>query len=513
MGISISISGVLKQETKPVSDFFKRFFDIIVSLTVLIILAPVYGLIALAIKRETPGPAFYWGSRIGRGGECFKILKFRTMYETPQSYAGPMVTAQDDDRITPLGHWLRDTKLNEFPQFWNVLKGDMSLVGPRPEDPTLAKEWPTEVAQELLSVRPGITSPASVMYRDEESMLCSTNLIQKYLCDLSPTKMRLDQLYVRYRSFLLDLDTMLWTVMLLLPRFRAYSPPEHFLIVGPVTRLIKRYVSWYAWDFLVLLFSIWISDILLRDIAPMNMHWPALLQMSVAYLVVYSLAARKTGANLTRWEKATPRDAARLSLAWLIATTGVLVVHFALGITSALNQMLILISSVFFLMGILLARYRSRVLTGLLKRIKLRQAKSKIATESVLIVGSGRTAEQMLWLLDHPTYSAKYRVVGIIDDDVFSQGMNIYGVKVIGETKDIARIIAEMDIGLVILADHRMAASDYRLLNEAIENTLARVVVAPDIFGAMEGLNKFVPGDVAKGEFDNFQCRHCLARK
>jgi len=513
MGISISISGILKQDTKPVKGFFKRVFDITVALTVLIIFAPVYCLIALAIKRETNGPVFYRGSRIGRGGKCFKILKFRTMYETPESYAGPKVTAQDDNRITPLGHWLRDTKLNEFPQFWNVLKGDMSLVGPRPEDPVLAGEWPTEVAQELLSVRPGITSPSSVMYRNEESMLCSTNLIQKYLCDLSPTKIRLDQLYVRHRSFLLDLDTILWTVLLLLPIIKAYSPPEQLLIVGPVTRMIKRYISWYVWDSLILLFSVWITIILLRDIAPINISWSTMFPMFVAYLILYSFAAVKTGVNFTQWEKATTRDAVCLLVAWLIATAAVLVIHFVLGLTSELKRVVLLLSSIVFLMGILLARYRSRVLTGLLTRIMLRRTNSNVTGESVLVVGSGRTAEHILWLLAHPTYSAKYRVVGIIDDDLFSQGMNIYGVKVLGETKDIARIITEMDAGLVILADHRMAASNYRGLSEAVRNSLARIVVAPDIFGSMEGLNKFAPGNAEKDELDNFQCRHCLARR
>jgi len=102
--------------------------------------------------------------------------------------------------------------------------------------------------------------------------------------------------------------------------------------------------------------------------------------------------------------------------------------------------------------------------------------------------------------------------VGIIDNDLFSQGMNIYGVKVIGETKDVAEIVNKMDIGLIILADHRMAASDYRVFRDAVRNTPARVVVAPDIFGSMEGLEKFAPGDAATGEFDNFQCRHCMAR-
>ena len=103
-------------------------------------------------------------------------MKFRTMYEEQRSYSGPSVTAQDDDRITPLGHWLRDTKINELPQLWNVLKREMSLVGPRPEDAKIAETWEANEADEILSVRPGITSPASILYHDEEKILSSTDL-------------------------------------------------------------------------------------------------------------------------------------------------------------------------------------------------------------------------------------------------------------------------------------------------------------------------------------------------
>ncbi len=93
------------------------------------------------------------------------------MREFEESYQGPRVTAQDDPRVTSVGRWLRDTKLNELPQFWNVLVGDMSLVGPRPEDPEIGKTWPSDVRTEVLSVRPGITSPASVLYRNEENLI------------------------------------------------------------------------------------------------------------------------------------------------------------------------------------------------------------------------------------------------------------------------------------------------------------------------------------------------------
>ena len=121
--------------------FIKRLFDIVVSVIFLLFLGPVFTLIAIAIKRDSPGPVFYHGRRMGRWGKPFLILKFRTMYEDPKSYRGPKVTGHNDTRITPLGKWLRNTKINEMPQFWNVLKGEMSLVGPRPERPHFVEQF------------------------------------------------------------------------------------------------------------------------------------------------------------------------------------------------------------------------------------------------------------------------------------------------------------------------------------------------------------------------------------
>ena len=146
------------------------------------------------------------------------MLKFRTMYERPSSYAGPPVTCQGDDRITPIGHWLRDTKINELPQLWNVLVGEMSLVGPRPEDIGIAMEWPEDVRVEILSVRPGITSPASIIYHDEEHKLSRANVMAEYVHGILPDKMRLDQLYVRNQSFTADLDIIGWTIAIFAPQ-------------------------------------------------------------------------------------------------------------------------------------------------------------------------------------------------------------------------------------------------------------------------------------------------------
>ena len=165
---------------------FKRFCDVFFSILILLVLSPVFLYIALRIKHDSPGPVLFKGDRMGRFGKPFKILKFRTMYEDERSYNGAPVTAEGDERITPFGKYLRETKLNELPQFWNVIKGEMSLVGPRPEDLRIAQGWPEEVKAEVLSVRPGITSPASVIYRDEETILKGSGFMDDYLKTILP---------------------------------------------------------------------------------------------------------------------------------------------------------------------------------------------------------------------------------------------------------------------------------------------------------------------------------------
>ena len=149
----------------------RRTLDILVSFFGLLLLSPLFLYIGIRLKKDSPGPIFYRGPRAGRGGKTFGILKFRTMFETEHSYNGSRITAAGDERVTPFGKFLRDAKLNELPQLWNVLVGDMSLVGPRPEDPTIASQWEPAVRDLILSIRPGITSPASVLYRDEEKIL------------------------------------------------------------------------------------------------------------------------------------------------------------------------------------------------------------------------------------------------------------------------------------------------------------------------------------------------------
>ena len=192
----------------------KRLFDIAASCIGLLLLAPVLLGIAVWIKRDSPGPVFFRQQRIGRHGEPFRIYKFRSMR---QDNAGLQITVGADDRITRSGHFIRAYKLDELPQLINVLLGDMSIVGPRPEVPRYVALYPADVRAEVLSVRPGITDLASVQYRSESTLLAqSSNPEQTYVDTILPAKLALCRQYVRERSFWLDLRIIGMTLGILL---------------------------------------------------------------------------------------------------------------------------------------------------------------------------------------------------------------------------------------------------------------------------------------------------------
>ena len=181
----------------------KRSFDILISTLGLVALAPLMLLIGLLVKLTSPGPVFFRQERMGRGFRPFRIYKFRTMVaDAPKR--GAEVTSGGDPRITMVGRWLRLTKLDELPQLWNVLRGEMSLVGPRPEVRTYVERFADDF-RELLSVRPGITGLASIEYRDEASVLARAEKPEEeYVRTVLPAKIRLEKEYLRRASFLFD---------------------------------------------------------------------------------------------------------------------------------------------------------------------------------------------------------------------------------------------------------------------------------------------------------------------
>ena len=183
----------------------KRTFDVAAATAGLIILSPVIAAIAIAIKAGSKGPLLYRGTRVGMNGEPFHMLKFRTMVVDADKIGGSS-TPEDDPRVTPIGKFLRRYKLDELPQLINVLRGDMSFVGPRPQV-QWAVDLYTPEERQILTVRPGITDEASLKFSNEGEILKGSKDPDKdYIEKIHPEKMRLSLEYVRNRSFSGDLS-------------------------------------------------------------------------------------------------------------------------------------------------------------------------------------------------------------------------------------------------------------------------------------------------------------------
>lgn len=187
----------------------KRTMDVLFSLGGLIVLSPVLLIAAAAVALSSPGGVFYRAERIGRDGRPFRLYKFRSMVAGADK-AGPAVTVAGDARVTPVGKFLRKTKLDELPQLINVLKGEMSLVGPRPESPKYVALY-TEQQRAVLRVRPGITSLASIRYRDEESLLHGADWETLYIEKIMPEKIAIDLDYIASANPWKDIQIILQT--------------------------------------------------------------------------------------------------------------------------------------------------------------------------------------------------------------------------------------------------------------------------------------------------------------
>lgn len=211
----------------------KRLFDIVFSVTMLIFALPMMLLVAVCIKLSSPGPIFYRAERAGKDFKRFTMYKFRSMVVSNSIVSVSHITQKDDARIYPLGKILRQTKLDELPQLFNILKGDMSIVGPRPEDYEYVIHNFTGPYQNLVSVMPGLTSPASLFdYTHGEQASSMDEYVDRYL----PIKRDMDLYYIKHRSFLYDVKLILktaWIILcVILGKKRFHYPAEYRVVHG-----------------------------------------------------------------------------------------------------------------------------------------------------------------------------------------------------------------------------------------------------------------------------------------
>jgi lipopolysaccharide/colanic/teichoic acid biosynthesis glycosyltransferase len=214
----------------------RRVFEAFIALLALIVLAPIFVLISFGISVSSPGPIFYRQTRVGLHGKLFRVYKFRSMICNADR-VGTSVTTSNDSRITKIGRFLRASKIDEAPQLLNVLLGDMSLVGPRPDVPEIVETYSQDMRQ-ILTVRPGITSNASLMLRNEEALLAHyPDPDHAYLTVFVPLKVSLAMEHVRRRSLWFDLSILLQTIWVL--TLGQFARSDHEIILASLDQFSR----------------------------------------------------------------------------------------------------------------------------------------------------------------------------------------------------------------------------------------------------------------------------------
>ncbi|MFZ2087681.1 MAG: sugar transferase [Desulfobaccales bacterium] len=395
-----------------------RILDIIVSLVGLFILLVMLPVIAILIKLDTPGPVFYAGRRVGKDGKIFKMFKLRTMHGAPKSL-GWSVTPQGDPRVTPVGLWLRRLKLNEFPQFYNILKGDMTLVGPRPEAPDMAGKYPPE-ARRIFAVKPGLVGPNQILGRNEEELYPQgVDPVKFYLEELLPGKITVDLNYLDQKSFLGDLKYLFlgaWATL------SGAVKRQH--LTDNLTQILML-----ATDTLCCLISFTLAHLLrFEGFPPGEISWSfwRILPLTVLtrvpiilYLGGYQVLVRFLGL----------KDLKKIFQAVLLGSLLLVVTsYFSGALFQGYGRSVFVVD--WLSLTVMLLGYR--VFLKSLHQHFMQEQFSGEPERVALIWGSG---EEGVWCSRYLTQSRnpRYYVVGFMDDEMRLQHKQIDGLKVLGD--------------------------------------------------------------------------------
>jgi FlaA1/EpsC-like NDP-sugar epimerase/lipopolysaccharide/colanic/teichoic acid biosynthesis glycosyltransferase len=421
---------------------------------------------------------FHLGARVGRDGRLFRICKLRTMVVGAE-HKGLAVTSAGDARITRFGAVLRRTKLDELPQLLNVLKGDMSLVGPRPEHLFYVARYTPE-QRRILTVRPGMTSLASLVFRHEEQSLGLSNAEVLYSQAIVPAKLAIELAYVERQSFLYDLQILARTIRLLVP------PPA---AARRVTGLVRKHVPWGFIDGVLVAAGFYVALMLRFVDAPADAA-PVLAHLNAAILPVAALyVAANYAWKLHRhaWRYAGPSEllplAAAAGTSTFIATTLDLLVN--LRGERFLPLSVVLVGGFLAFVGFVLVRYRRRLVSGWRLRNGATVATSRKPTRA-LIYGAGEAGQLLAWRLLTGKSRGAYEIIGFVDDDRAKQGLRIHGITVVGNRFDLARLVTRENVDLIILAMTRVGGERLRAILAAAQETPAQIKIVPSVFDSVE---------------------------
>ncbi len=439
----------------------KRAFDLGVAILALVLLAPLLALLGLLVRLESPGPVFHRGWRAGRGGREFRVLRLRTMVRGAHRQ-GPPITTLHDPRITRLGRWLRAWRLDELPQLLNVVRGDMSLVGPLPEDPSYVALYTAE-QREVLSVRPGMTGPAALAFSDEERLLALGAGGAEYVRSILPVKLELDRAYVAGRSFWGDLVILAATLVQVLR-----WPP------GSRGR-------WLAADGLTALAAVTAVAALRSLDGGRPAVGPAALELWLPPLVaLYAGGSAACGLHRRSWEQPALGDLAVLALS-VAASTGLALVADGIAGAAGLPGLpagMLAWTALVTLAAFVGVRYSLRPLTAAARMLP----DSGRTPTRTLVYGAGETGQLVAWRLLSGQAGGAHQLVGFLDDDPAKRGLRIHGAAVLGGRADLVELAERLRCDLLVIAVPQRGDALADIVALA-QRTSARIKLASGLLG------------------------------
>jgi|GEM_PF-49963 len=420
------------------SSSLMRILDVIVAAVGLLFLMPVLLIIGLIVMITSRGPVLYKANRVGRNGQPFELLKFRTMTVDADS-TGPGITLRDDRRITRIGNFLRETKIDELPQLVNVLKGDMGLVGPRPEDPRYVASY-TPSQLQILQARPGITSPASIEYRHENKLLEGENWETTYRETILPRKLAIDLAYLQRRTTWTDLTVIFET-------FAVVIVDDE--LIDNVLELRNRHLILFDLLVFILIPSVALSLRFERVTWQPGVREPLLLFTVMAVLVKLMVFwAAKIYDRF--WRSAGIGELARIIIANGLSTAILLVASS--GISSVYAEFH---AAVYVTVPILDGLLTLLATGGIRLSIRLLdhwyKDRGAIGGRRVLIVGAGNSGRMVAKEM-RTHQQLKMEPIAFVDDNPLKNGTYIDGLLVAGTCSDIPKLVEEYDIQQVVLA-------------------------------------------------------------
>ena len=411
--------------------FLKRSFDLIFSFLGILAFSPLLLFIALLVKLTSRGPVFFRQVRVGKNGRPFRIFKFRTMVR--DAHRGPSVTAGKDARITAVGRLLRQAKLDEIPQLFNVFGGSMSFVGPRPEIPDLVATYTAEQRQ-LLSVKPGITGPAAIYHRDEEEVAGSAEEVLEYHRKvLVPRKARYDLAYVENRSLPYDIKLILLTLLSVVTsesgyvREKAVKNRRALIVVTVIALLFASYYLAYLVRFEWHIPAFYIGKF--------KRTVPLIIMIKLAFLAYF-------GQMEGYWRYVSVSDIAAILKALVLAAASMLLIEYFF-LSGSFPTGVVFIDFAFSLLLLSGQRLSLRL---------LREAYAPIAPkprENVLILGATDRGERILReLRNNPDLA--FSVLGFVDPDPEKTGIRIHNVPVLGTLEELPGIVESRGVTVLV---------------------------------------------------------------